>query len=491
MSLRSQALSGFRWTASVRLLSQVITWAITLIVIRLLTPSDYGLLAMATVFVSILAMFSEMGLGAAVVQKAEVDVTLLRRVFGVVLAIHFSLAALLALTAPLIASFYGEPRVTPVIQALSFQFVLAGFAVIPDAQLQRRMEFRNRSLLDLSGAIIASLTTLVMAFSGAGVWALVAGSLLSQTWKTIGINWLSPFPHWPDFSLSGMRSMLRFGGQIAASQLFWMVFSQVDILLCARWLGKEVLGFYSVAMHLASLPNQRISGLVNQVAFPAFSNMQKDIARVGANTLAGVRILSFFAFPILWGLSSVAPELVDVILGSRWASAAIPLQALGLIMPLRMMGNFVQVAVQGIGRSDIVLRNAMTAALIAPMAFFAGIYWGGLFGLSLAWLVVSPVVFLQGVIRGLPALGLRLNTLLLAMMPAAGASLLMYGAVVVVRHLPAIATGDGLLRLCVLVTVGAVTYGVVSLGMNSKGTNEVITMVRGVATAKPLKSTAD
>jgi len=106
MSLRSQALSGFRWTASVRLLSQVITWAITLIVIRLLTPADYGLLAMATVFVSFLAMFSEMGLGAAVVQKADVDVTLLRRVFGVVLVIHFTLAALLFLSAPLIAAFY-------------------------------------------------------------------------------------------------------------------------------------------------------------------------------------------------------------------------------------------------------------------------------------------------------------------------------------------------------------------------------------------------
>jgi teichuronic acid exporter len=289
--------------------------------------------------------------------------------------------------------------------------------------------------------------------------------------------------YWPDFSMRGMRSLLRFGGQVAASQLFWMFFSQVDILLCAKLLGKEVLGFYSVAMHLASLPNQRISGLVNQVAFPAFSSMQHDIERVGTNMLAGIRILSFFAFPVLWGVSSVAPEIVEVVLGSRWASAAIPLQVLGLVMPLRMMGNFVQVAMQGIGRSNIVLRNAITAAAIAPIIFFAGIYWGGLLGLSLAWLVVSPFVFLQGALRGLPVLGLRFKMLLLAMMPAASASLVMYGAVVALGYLPVLAH-EGALRLCALVSMGALAYVLASIVLNRKGAQEVIAMLRGIATAK-------
>ena len=217
MSLRSRALSGLRWTATARLASQAISWAITLVVIRLLTPGDYGLLAMATVFVALLAMFSEFGLGAAVVQQANIDEHLLRRVFGVILVIHFSLAILLALAAPLIADFYGEPRVVPVVRVLSLQFVLAAFAVVPDAQLQRRMEFRTRSLLDLSGAIVNSFTTLAMALAGAGVWALVAGSLLGQAWKTLGINWFSPFLRSPEFSIKGMRPLITFGGHITAA----------------------------------------------------------------------------------------------------------------------------------------------------------------------------------------------------------------------------------------------------------------------------------
>lgn len=480
MSLRSQALSGFRWTVSVRLMSQLVTWVITLVVIRLLTPADYGLLAMATVFVAFLAMFSELGLGAAIVQKAEVDEPLLKRAFGLILVIHFSLAALLVLAAPLIAAFYAEPRVIPVIRVLSLQFILAAFAVIPDAKLQRQMEFRNRSILDFSCAVLASGTTLCMALAGLGVWALVAGSLTAQVIKTIGINCLSPFMRRPDFSLQGMRSLLQFGGHFTAVQVVWMFLSQVDVLICAKWLGNEVLGFYSVAMQLASLPSQRISGLVNQVAFPTFARMQDELGRVGDSVLSGVRLLSFFSFPVLWGMSSVAPEIVEVILGERWALATVPLQALTLIMPLRIVGNFVATAVQGIGRSDIVLRSVVWAACVMPPVFLTGVYGWGLLGLSLAWLVASPLSFLQSMVRSLPVLSLSLMQLAKAMGPAAGTGLVMYGAVVIARHFLVDEQG-GLIRLCMLVGVGALAYGAVALAVNRKGVREVFEIVRSIA----------
>ena len=150
MSLRSQVLTGFRWTATVRFLSQVLAWAITLLVVRLLAPADYGLLAMATVFVAFLTMFSEFGLGPAVVQRRDIDDPLLKRVFGVILIVHASLTLVLVLAAPLIAEFYREPRVAPVVRVLSLQFMISAFVVIPDAMLQRRMEFKHRSLLDFS-----------------------------------------------------------------------------------------------------------------------------------------------------------------------------------------------------------------------------------------------------------------------------------------------------------------------------------------------------
>ena len=451
--------------------------------IRLLTPADYGLLAMATVFVTFVAIFSEVGLGAAVVQKADVDERLLRRVFGVILVIHFSLAALLALAAPLIADFYGEPRVVPVIRVLSLQFILAAFAVVPDAQLQRRMEFRNRSLLDLSGAIVGSFTTLTMAFAGAGVWALVAGSLLSQTWKTIGINWLSPFLHWPDFSVKGMRSLLTFGWHLTAAGVFGMFAAQIDIIICAKVLGNEILGFYSVAVHLASLPSQKISALVNQVAFPAFSNMQHDVRKVGENVLLGIRILSFFAFPVSWGMSSIAPEIVEVVLGPKWTLSAVPLQVLALIIPLRVAWGFVGIAVQGMGRSDIVLRNTIWAAVVAPPLLFVGAYSGGLIGLSLAWLVASPILLITAAMRSTPVVGLRSRQIFAAMLPTVGAGIIMYGAVIAARYTLADWQPEAL-RMCVLIVVGALAYCAASIGLNRKGTHEVLEMLRSIATTK-------
>src|SRR5512142_2372920 len=157
MTMREQVMSALRWTAGARLTAQIVTWAITLVVIRILSPADYGLLAMATGFIGFLSMFSEFGLGSAVVQKADVDVATLRRAFGVILAIHFLLAGVVLAAAPLVGHFFAEPRVVPIAQVLSAQFIFAAFAVIPDAMLQRRMEFRRRSLLDLSGAIVSSV----------------------------------------------------------------------------------------------------------------------------------------------------------------------------------------------------------------------------------------------------------------------------------------------------------------------------------------------
>jgi len=486
MTMRDQVMSALRWTAGARLTAQVVTWAITLVVIRILSPADYGLLAMATVFIGFLAMFSEFGLGSAVVQKPDVDLATVRRAFGVILAIHFLLAAVVLAVAPLVGRFFAEPRVVPVAQVLSVQFVFAAFAVIPDAMLQRRMEFRRRSLLDLSGAIVSSVTTLALALAGHGVWALVAGSLLRQAWKTIGINALSPFAHWPAFSLTGMRDMLTYGGHLTAAQILGFFFTQIDVAIAGRWLGKELVGFYSVAVHLASLPNQRIASIINQVAFPAFARIQHDLPAVGRHFLLGVRMLSFVAFPVLWGISSVAPEFVDVILGARWGPAALPLQVIGVVMPLRMITAFVPNVLQGVGRSDIIFWNYVWAAIITPVAFVIGVQWG-LAGLCFAWLAWVPIVFVQIMSRTLPVLGLSLRQVSASIAPAGASCAVMYACVFAARIPLAGISKEGL-RLAALVLVGAMAYVAASAVLNRKGVREVRDLLRSLASARGARS---
>ncbi|MDP1652030.1 MAG: lipopolysaccharide biosynthesis protein [Rhodocyclaceae bacterium] len=478
MTIKEKALSGLRWTAGVRFVSQVLTWAMTLVVIRLLSPADYGLLAMATVVIAFLSMVSEIGLGPAIVQKAEIEPGVLNKIFGLVLIINLVICILLSLAAPAIAAFYQEERLVPLIRVMSLQFVISAFAVIPDALLQKQMEFRKRSLIDLGGSILGGGTTLACAFGGLGVWSLVAGTFVSQAWRVVGLNIAMGSWYRPSFSFVGLKPYVLFGGHLSLSGVLWFVYTQADVVIAGRWLGKEALGYYSVGMHLASLFNQRISGIINQVAFPAFSSIQHDLSQVAQKTLLGCRILSFFAFPVLWGISAVAPEIVTIVLGEKWIPAILPLSVLAVVQPLRIVQMFVPNAVQGIGRGDVILKNAVTACVIMPAAFLVGVNWG-LLGLCIAWLIGSPLVFLSNSMRSMPALKMRSIDLLKTMTPTAISAAVMFGAVTAARSMGGLDSAR-VASLLILVTVGASTYAAMSWFTNRDGVREVVTIFRAV-----------
>lgn len=455
-SISQAVISGIRWSAGVRLLSQISTWAITLIVMRLLVPADYGLVAMASVFVGLAAMLSELGLGMSVVQAKEINESQLRQLFGIILVVQLCIFSFLAFSAPVIATFFSEPRVSSVVQALAVQFIFGAFGVIPDALLKRDLRYKTRSVIELMAAIAASVLTLAFAFSGMGVWSLVVGSLGSQLIKAVMLNVSAPFFKWPRFSLTGMRGHASFGGQLTLTQILGFVFTQIDVFLVGRILGKEALGQYSVGVHLASLPNQRISAIINQVSFPAFARMQDNMAQLHSSVLLGVRMLAIVGFPILWGISSVAPEFVEIVLGTKWMSSVLPLQLLSLVMPLRLIGNFLPNATQAVGRPDVFLKNYVFATLIMAPAFAVGIQFG-LIGVCMAWVIAFPIVFLQSAVRNLRTLGIRVAEFMRMMAPAVLASVIMYASVWCTRYTLQALLPIGAL-LFTLIVVGGAAY---------------------------------
>jgi O-antigen/teichoic acid export membrane protein len=258
--------------------------------------------------------------------------------------------------------------------------------------------------------------------------------------------------------------------------VLWFFYSQADMFIAGKLLGKEALGFYSVAMHLASLPVQKISGVLNQVAFPAFAQIQRDPELISRHVLKAIRMLCFFAFPVLWGISSIAPELVRLVLGSKWEMAILPLQVLPAIMPLRMVSNFLPSAIDAVGRPDVSVKNLITASIVMPASFLIGGQWG-IQGLCLAWVIAFPLVFLANLSRSLPAIQMRLAPFLMTMAKPALASAAMYGAVLATGQLIPADTG-GLLRTAILVIVGGLTYATLALITNRAGCNEVLQVVR-------------
>jgi O-antigen/teichoic acid export membrane protein len=175
------------------------------------------------------------------------------------------------------------------------------------------------------------------------------------------------------------------------------------------------------------------------------------------------------AFAVFWGMSSVAPEIVGVFLGTTWDAAVLPLQILAFIMPLRTIGNFIPNAVQAVGRSDILLKNAIVLGVIGPSAFIVGVHWG-LVGLCVAWLVATPLIFVQNTARSLPVLELRFGQVVKAMWPPAFAGAIMYATLFTLRL--TMPLQSAVVQLIVLVSIGAVLYIGISLVVNREGLRE-------------------
>lgn len=465
-SLSARVRSALLWTGGTRVVSQALTWVITLVVIRLLSPADYGLLAMAGISVNFLVLLAEAGLGTAVIQSSKLDANDLPRIFGAVIVIDLALFVLLVGCAPVIATLFNEPRLTPIIRALALQLPLMMFAVMPHALLAKALEFKQQSLVEMISALGGSVLVLVLALAGHGVWALVAGSLAAQLIRTIGINLVAPYFHRPRFSLGGIRGALGFGAQVSAARVLWFVYSQFDLMIAGRMLGKDLLGAYAVAMHLASLPVQKLSSIMNQVTLPAFAQLQHQPQDLARHLLSMVGLLSLVSFPVLWGMASVAPEIGEVILGEQWHATIAPLQLLPLVMPLTMLSPFFNAAFQGIGHAGIVLRNVATMSVVMVIALLVGVHWE-LAGLAWAWVIGFPIAFGLSLRRMLPLVGLSIFAVVRAIGPAALSAAAMVGAVTLARWWFQ-ASINGPLRLVALVCLGAAVYAAITTLINRR-----------------------
>lgn len=458
MSLRGDVLHSLRWLAGARFAGQLVAWAITLVVIRILKPSDYGLMAIAEMIVGFATLFREMGLYAAMVQKRDLTPRQVEQAFGLLIIANGAIYAVVFAFAPLLAHFFGDPRLTNMVRVLGIEFPLAAVGVIQDAMLSREMKFKPKSFVNLAVSLGNGFTTLPLALLGFGVWALVFGSVVGSVIRAVGLVLVARYWCWPRFSREGMEDMLRFGGFVTASSLGWYVYSRSDVFIIGKVLGSRLLGFYSVAMQLASLPMQKVGEMLGQVGYAAYASIQHDRNVLRSNFLKAVRILGAISFPVFWGIVGVAPELVSVVLGQKWQPAVMPIELLGLVMPFRMIVQGQAPVLAAIGKPHLGTLCQLIALLIMPPAFFVGAYFGGLEGAALAWVAGYPVLMLIRLRIELPALGVTFRQYFSSIAMPAAAGALMLLAVIATRLTvaePALGAIPGLL---LLVAVGILVY---------------------------------
>ena len=475
MSVEKQVLAALKWTSLAKLVGQVISWGVTLVVLRLLLPADYGLMALVSMIIAVLGGIAEFGLGSSLVQAPKLDRGDLSAITGVVIVLNLGIGILVALLAPLAAWFFSEPRLSLLIQAASLHFALNALGTIPQAMAFREMNFRWLAWVELAAVLSSGLTTLVLAWYGYGVWALLLGSLLQNLVRT-ALLLRGGMPR-PTFRLEGLRRHVTFGGTLAAVNLLTQIVYQSDVFIAGKLLSHQALGLYSVSVHLATLPMQKIMSVINQVTFPAVARLQLERERLRVRMLEATRLLMVFSLPALWGVSAVAPEFVASIMGPKWEGAVFPLQAVCLVVPMRMLNMIYNTAVLGVGNIRVNVVNAATSAIILPFAFFVGAHWG-VDGLAFAWVAAIPFVSFFRLPTMLRIIDIRLSDLVASLRAPVVAGAVMYAAVSLGR-LPC-ETLTPAVRLALLVTVGGAAYVGAVLLLDRRLVPDVLRIVRGM-----------
>jgi O-antigen/teichoic acid export membrane protein len=453
MTVEKQVLAALKWTSLAKLVGQVISWGVTLVVLRLLLPADYGLMAIVSMIITLLAGIAELGLGVSLVQAPQLTRHDLSAMTGAVIVLNSSIGALVVLLAPLAAWFYAEPRLTLLIQCASLHFLLNALGTIPQALASREMNFRWLAWVELVAVVTSGLATLGLAWDGYGVWALLLGSLVQNFIRT-AVLLLRGMPR-PVFRREGLRRHVTFGGTFSATRLVTQVVYQSDIFIAGILLSQQAIGLYSVSLHLATLPMQKIMGVINQVTLPAVAKLQNDRERLRLRMLEATRLLTVFSLPVLWGMSAVAPEFVAAIMGPKWAGAVFLLQAVCLVLPMRMLNIVYTTATLGVGAMWVNVVNTTASAILLPLAFYIGGHWG-VDGLALAWVVAIPCVSFFRLPKMLQTVDIRPSDLVVCLRAPAVAGASMYAAVGLARLVC-----EGLtpaIRLAPLIVVGAGVY---------------------------------
>jgi O-antigen/teichoic acid export membrane protein len=481
MSLERKAISALKWATASKVIVQLMSWAGTLIVVRLLVPADYGLMAKVSVVCTIAATIAELGLGTSVARSASLSTNELQGLSLLTLLFGLAMTLLLAACSPLFAWALREPRVTWPIAVASLQILIGAFAVVPRALATRELAFKFLAHVELVAGLCSIAVTLVMAWLGAGVWALVGGALLGALVRAIGSQLYADW-HWPGMpergSLRGIDEHIRFGLTLVGNRVTYYVVVQSDVLLGSLFLSTTDIGFYSVALQLATLPMSKVMGIINEITLPTVAQQQHERARVKAATLKAIGLVALTAMPVLLGISAVAPELVHLLFDRKWDGAIVPLIILPLIVPLRMICSILFTTSLALGNRQLDLRNTVANFALIPTGFFIGAHWG-LMGLSLSWLVAVPLTYAVSVPAVLRALDITWQEFARQVRAPLCAAAVMYAAVYVFRHVTSHINEHA--QLAALIGAGAGAYALAAIALAKSQVQIARSFVRSLA----------
>ena len=457
MRVYEKLVSGLRSYASLRLVTQILSWIGTVYVVRRLGSHALGEYAVALVIFNYLAMTFDGTLLETLVHRPPTSETQ-RAVFSLVAGVGAILAGSTAVFSGVLAHWVKDPAVASLVLGVAAAFFVMSFGVIPQAAMARRMEFPRLASIGAVQSICVTGTTVLLAARGEGAASLMWGLLVGTLVRVTLINFSSWGIVWPTLRVRAALGYLRFGGVLFADNLLWRWYTSIDTFLLGRWVGTTSLGYYNLAQQVAELPLEKISTVVNDISLPAYAELQHQDGAVPRLLLETMRSHAIVGFALFWGLASVAAYAVPVLFGVQWHWAVFPLIALAAVAPVRLIGSIETPAMTGIGRPGVLLRTKLIIAPCMTVAMLIGCRWGGIQGAALAWLVVFPLCYGYAFRNVLNAVGIAYRRALGVLCgPACAAALMVLAVLLTERGLMWI-THSSLTVLITAIAVGGATY---------------------------------
>lgn len=321
-NLKGAAATGLFWSAMDRFGGQGIQFVFGILITRILLPADYGLIGMILIFWAVGQTLVDSGFGSALIWKKNPTPADYSTVFYFNVSISLILYLIFYLLASLIAGFYDEPKLIGLIRVLCLNFILLSFGLIQQVVLQKKVDFKLISFINVASSLVAGIVALYMALKGFGPWAIVL-QILAKSFVTSLLLWI--FNSWRPvfiFDWLSLKELFGYGSKLTAAGLIYTIFQYLYFNIIGKLFPVAALGFYTRASQLQEFPVKTLGSVFNRVAFPVFSAIQDDNERLKNAVRKTLRTMVFFNFPMLLGLVAVADPLIEVVLTEKWLPAS-------------------------------------------------------------------------------------------------------------------------------------------------------------------------
>ena len=363
-NIKNKILSGVFWKFMERMLAQMVSMVVAIVLARLLSPSDYGTIALVTIFITIANVFISDGFGASLIQKKDADNIDFSTVFFFNIAFCSALYVAIFFLAVFVADFYEKPILVPVLRVLAIKILISSLNSVQHAYVARHMLFKRFFYSTLFGTIVSAFVGIWMAYHGFGVWALVAQELTNRT-IDMTVLWFTV--RWrPDrvFSWSRLKTLFDYGWKLLVQSLFVNIYGNLRSLIIGKVYSTEDLAYYTKGSYYPNLIIANVDTALNSALFPAMSQEQSHEGHVKMIVRRSMSMCSYVLCPVLIGFAVTAPVIVELVLTSKWLPIVPFIRVFCVSLMFRPAQSAMLQAVKAVGNSDLVLKYDMPIRFI-------------------------------------------------------------------------------------------------------------------------------